>query len=333
MYSEKHKLHERQKNHKPGDLRTVALDVTPTCKMKCPHCYAETFAKVKPVDLEILQKTLEELYELGVFHYILQGGEPIDDPDRLNEVIRMIHPSETYITVVTNGWGMTLDRIRWLKSLDVDKVTFSLDSGIEEEHDNGRLPGSYKKVIEGIDNVLEEGLIASVSTVATHKSLYSESFNLVYEFAKKKGIRIDLQIAEPVGNWDGRKDLLLKPEDSDYIKDMQMNCPTLPTGQKMIHRDIYTGEKDHCPAGIEFMAISPNGEVLPCNFLQFSLGNIKDRTFKEMRDDLLTSKWYSGKPNCLCGEDDQFIDSFITPYIDHPKPLDAYEIFNLNGRR
>lgn len=331
MYSEKPELHLRQKAHKPENLRTIALDVTPKCNMDCPHCYAEVFMKVGAVELDVLKKAVDELYEMGVFHYVLQGGEPIDDLARLEAVLKMIYPDATYINVVSNGWGMSLERIKWLKSLKVDKITLSLDSGLEEEHDKNRRPGSFKRVLRAIDNVVDEGLLASISTVVTHQSLYSEGFKTAYELALRKGIRIDVQIAEPVGKWDGNKEFLMTPEDSDFIKKLQLDSPVLKNGFKMVNRDIYCGDQDHCPAALEFMGISTDGNFLPCNFLQFSLGNIKDKSIKEMRNAILKSEWFNGKANCLCGENAEFIDTFITPYINDSKPLDAYKIFGLDG--
>ena len=146
---------------------------------------------------------------------------------------------------------------------------------------------------------------------------------------------MDIQIAEPIGKWDGKKEYLMTPEDSKYIKQLQLNSPVLPDGQRMITRDIFTndiyaGEKDHCLAGTEFMGLTPDGQLLPCNFLQFSLGNIRDRMITEMRDALLTNSWFrDAQPKCLCGEDREFIDRFIMPYVGQPKPLDAYRIFDL----
>ena len=61
MYSEKPKLHRRGKLYKQGNLRAISLDVTPKCNMSCPHCYAETFVHAKPIELDILQKALDEL--------------------------------------------------------------------------------------------------------------------------------------------------------------------------------------------------------------------------------------------------------------------------------
>lgn len=331
MYSEKPKLHERNQLHKPGTLRTISLDVTSLCNMKCSHCYAEPFMNAIPAELELFRKATSELYDLGVFHYILQGGEPICDQYRLEAIISMIHPDETYINVVSNGYAMTKNIICWLKELKVDKICFSLDSGLEEEHDKNRLPGSFKKVMRAIDHVLEEGLLTSISITVTHQSLYSEGFRKAYEFIKNKKIRIDVQIAEPVGKWDGRKDLLITPEDAEYIKELQLDSPILDNGQQMVKRDIFSGSEDHCPAGKEFMAITVDGYVLPCNFLQYSLGNIRNKSFREMRDNLLTSDYFQGLPNCLCGENEEFINNFIMPYTKYSKPLDAHKVFNLKG--
>lgn len=333
MYKDKELLHKKQREYRSGNLRTISLDVTSRCNMQCPKCYAETFARTKPIELDVLKKAVDELHEMGVFHYILQGGEPILDKERLEAILAMIYPDETYINVVTNGWEMDKKTIRWLKDRKVDKIAFSLDSGLAEEHDSGRKKGSYARVIQAIDDVLAEGLLASISIVVTHDSLYSRGFEMAYAFAKEKGIRMDVQIAQPVGKWDGEKRYLITPKDAAYIKELQVKGPTLDNGQKMINRDIFRPDYDHCPAGTEFMAIASDGNFLPCNFLQFTLGNIRDRSVKEMRRDLLNSEWFNGKhPICLCGEDEKFIDEFIMPYVGQPKPLDAYAVFNLTRR-
>lgn len=330
MYSEKPLLHERQRRHRSGDLRTIALDVTPRCNMRCGHCYAETFVAVEPIEIDVLEKALDELYELGVFHYVLQGGEPIVHSTRLEPILRACHPDETYINVVSNGWGMTAARVAWLRDRKVDKITFSMDSGIEEEHDANRAPGSFQKVVRAVDDVLDAGLLASISVVVTRDSLYSEGFRLAYEFAARKKIRIDVQIAEPVGKWDGRTDVLLRPEDSAFVKRLQQESPVLSNGLRMVNRDLYSGAADHCPAGSEFMGLTADGQLLPCNFLQFSLGNIRDRSIREMRAALMTNPCFQGNhPVCLCGEDRNFIESYIVPFVDEPKPLDAYEVFSL----
>lgn len=85
MYDLKTKLHEREKAYQSGNLKTIALDVTNKCNMHCKFCYAETFVQKKPIELNILQKALEEAYNMGVCHYILQGGEVLADYERLKK--------------------------------------------------------------------------------------------------------------------------------------------------------------------------------------------------------------------------------------------------------
>lgn len=242
----------------------------------------------------------------------------------------MIHPDETYINIVSNGWGMTREKIDELKELQVDKITFSLDSGIEEEHDENRMLGGYQRVLNAVDAVKEAGLLSGISTVVTHESLYSEGFKRAYEIAKNKGIRFDVQIAEPVGKWDGNKECLITEEDAAYIYRLYQDSPIMSNGQTMIKRDVYRGNKVCCPAGTEFMAITVDGNFMPCNFIQATLGNIRDKSLRDMRNDLLKSKWFCEEyPYCILGECDKYFEEIIVKYKNREKPLDAYEIFNL----
>lgn len=330
MYKLKTKLHEREKNYKPGDLKSIALDVTNKCNMNCRFCYAETFVGKSPVPLDILKKALEEAYDMGVCHYILQGGEVLADYERLKQIIEMIHPDETYINIVSNGWGMTREKIEELREMQVDKITFSLDSGIEAEHDENRQPGGYQRVLAAIDMVKEAGLLSGISTVVTHESLHGEGFKKAYEIAKEKGIRFDVQIAEPVGKWDGNKECLITKEDAAYLYDLYRHSPIMENGQTMVKRDLYRGEKVCCPAGTEFMAITVDGNFMPCNFIQATLGNIKDKSLKEMRMDLLKSEWFCKEyPYCILGECNEYFEEVVEKYRDADKPLNAYEVFEL----
>ena len=330
MYADKPKLHQRERNRCPGDLPTLVLDVTTKCNMRCEHCYA--FLDVPAAPLTVVKDALDQAYELGVTHYVLMGGEPIAEPKRLEFVLTHCHPDESYINITTNGWAMTRKRIRWLKERQVDKLAVSLDSGIAAEHDAIRRPGSFERTTRMVGEALEEGLIVSLDVVVTHESLYSEGFRKAYELAKSLGVRLDLQIAEPVGNWEGREELLITPEDAAFIRQLRAESPPTKLGDPTIRRDIFRNDGcDHCPAGTGFLHITAHGDVLPCNFLQFSLGNIADRPLKQMRDDLLTHPLFASTSHAMClpGEDEDFIAKYLTPHVGEPKPLDAYEVFQL----
>lgn len=334
MFEEKHLLHERQRKHTPDHLRTIALDVTNKCNMSCAHCYAATFRDVPDIELKWIKKFADEAYELGVFHYVLQGGEAVLEFDRLKSIIGMIYPKETYINVVSNGWDMDAGRIRALKELDVDKITFSLDSGFAAEHDANRMQGSFDRVLEAVRNVTSEGLHSAVSTVVSHKRIDEPAFRKILQIAEELQVRVEIQVAMPVGKWDGRREIRITPDEAARLKEIYLTKGTLPNGQRHIGRDVYDcNGKDHCPAGRNFMAVSAGGEIFPCNFCQFSLGNIRDVSLKAAREDLLGSKWFQGThPCCLLGEDDEFFDLYVAPYVDQQKPLDAYKLFDLKRK-
>lgn len=330
VYADKPKLHERQKNHKEGNLRTVVFDTTSKCNMHCPHCYFKTFRKTKPIELEKLEKPLQELQDMGVYHFIFGGGEPIMNLNRLEKIISIIGPNKNYINVLSNGWHMNLENIKKLKKLGVDKICFSLDSGIEEEHDKNRMKGSYKRVIEAVNNTVSEGLFASVTAVPTHENLYSKGFNKLLDYVKEKDVRLQIDIAMPVGEWDGREDILLTDEDTVYLKKLSLDNSFSTDGHPLIKRDLYSEGGDKCRAGTEGLYITVNGELTPCVFLQYSLGNIAEKSIKRMRADLIKSEWFNGKHiKCLCGENREFFKKFIKPYKGIPKPLDAYKVFGL----
>lgn len=331
MYKDKPGLHARQKAYKVGDLRTIAVDVTNRCNMNCSHCYASTFRKHNDIAIEDLKNFFNEAYDLGVYHYVLQGGEAILELERLEQIISMTRPDETYYTVISNGWEMTVDMIRKLKSMKVDKIGFSLDSGFEEEHDANRAEGAFKRVIEAVKNVKAEGLFSSLSTVVTNTTIEGDSFKRILEIGAELGVRIDIQVAMPVGKWDGMRDIRITPEDAAQLRKMYDELGTFEDGMRRIGRDVYAGtEEECCPAGRDFMALTAEGEILPCNFCQFSLGNIREVSLKDARKALMSSKWFQGThPVCLLGEDDEFFDKYVAPYVDTPKPLDAYKLFDL----
>lgn len=334
VFSEKVKLHKRRKEAKPKDLKTVIFDITSKCNMNCPHCYASIFRGVEPISLEKLKEPFQELYDMGMAHFIFGGGEPVMDFERLEKIISLAHPDETYLNVLSNGWDMGLDNLYRLRDLGVDKICFSLDSGIEEEHDKYRRKSSFKKVLEAVDNITSdkklEGMFTSITAVPTNQSIYSEGFQKLVEYSKEKGVRLQIDIAMPVGKWDGREDILLTKEHVKYLKQLSLDNNYASDGHPLIKRDLYHEDGDRCRAGKDVMYITVDGEVTPCCFLQFSLGNIAEKSIRRMRDDLLKNKWFNGQqPKCLCGENREFFDKFITPYVGVAKPLDAYKVFDL----
>jgi hypothetical protein len=61
--------------------------------------------------MKVLQRALDGIYTIGIFHYILQGGELLVNPPCLEAIIGGCFRNETYLNIVGDGWTMTEDRI------------------------------------------------------------------------------------------------------------------------------------------------------------------------------------------------------------------------------
>ncbi len=313
-------------------LRTIDIAVTGKCNFNCVHCYAEVFNEEKPIELNILEKFIDEAIQMGVFHFVLQGGEAIIEHERLKAIIKLCRPHRCYITVVSNGWAMNRETILELKRLSVDKIAISLDSMIPEEHDTFRnRPGSWQRAIQALSDIVEAGLHTSISTTITHQNLQSDGIQGIFDFAEKHGYRVDVQIAQPAGKWEGALDYLIDEEDAAWLLKRRDSSKVSRNGQIIINRDIYPrAGTAGCPAVKEFMSLNVAGEVMPCTFIQASLGNIKDKSLREMREAALRNPYFQNyNPVCLSGEDRSFIGKYLQPYIGKKKPMNAYEVFNL----
>ncbi|HLC42603.1 MAG TPA: SPASM domain-containing protein, partial [Methylomirabilota bacterium] len=178
-------------------------------------------------------------------------------------------------------------------------------------------------------HIVQAGLHTAISTVATHKNLHSEGMQTLFRFARENRYRIDVQVAQPVGMWEGRMDLLIDQEDAAYLRALRDPSQTNLNGQVLVNRDLYpTLCREGCPAVKEFLSITTKGEVLPCTFIQISLGNIRNRSLKEMRAAALRNEYFAlYNPTCLSGEDRGFIDRYLARVWGQDKPGDGTRIF------
>ena len=172
----------------------IRIEKSYLCNFQCTHCSAEYYMdrhleKVLKVKEDRKQMTIEDIKdiskqadELGLARFVITGGEPLVMKD-FDAVVEAIDPEKHYIISDTNGWFLDDKKAKHLKSIGVEKVQLSLDSFIEEEHDEFRNKKfSYQKVMRAVDSALNADLNLILSTV------------LVKGRAKKKGIRGYVQI-------------------------------------------------------------------------------------------------------------------------------------------
>jgi len=184
------------------------------------------------------------------------------------------------------------DVAKKLKKAGIKTVSISLDSSIPERHDEFRgVKGSWEHAVEAIKALGRNGMLLQVNTTVTKQNydeiddimalaeeLGVENFHLFFLVPTGRGVKIEdispsmyedmIKNAFAKG---AKHKLNVKPADAPQFmriaKDMGLDMRRWVRG---------------CMAGLYYCRIYPTGDVTPCPYLPIKLGNIRERSFKDI---------------------------------------------------
>jgi len=290
----------------PSRIGYLIFYVTNRCNFRCDFCfyYDEIEKGQKPDEL-----TVEEIRRLApnigpLMQLSLTGGEPFLRKE-LAEITKILldHTYPMRVTVPTNAsltdrTAAYLEEILPLYPDTLFRVAFSIE-GIGEDHDKLRsMPGSYKKIQESyaaisplrkrFDNFSLE--CNSVFSANSEETLISTIKHLAEEFSFN-----NISVTYARG---AIKDSDLKKISEQRYREVNAFIESLEKKKKggllfpavrgitEVTRDIMmrTEFNDEfittCLAGRKLVVISESGEVLPCEILEKSMGNLRDHDFR-----------------------------------------------------
>lgn len=322
VYEKIIKLADMEKEGKPTSRIDIGYNYA--CNLKCRHCMANTFQKkdrsLKPADMRSIA---EQADTLGWCQFNISGGEPLV-LSNFDEVLEALMPDRFHIGISTNGYFLTAEKARHLKSIGLDKVMISLDSYDEALHNANRSSdGAYEKAISAIWNARNAGLDTIIQHVITHQNAKSENTVQLAKFAHENGFSLDLVIAKAIGQWEGRHDVLIDAEDAAFLRQLNKEYPAA-------RRDVFPsyGMRGGCGVLKKCFHISQFGDVFPCVFMHITIGNIFDDSLQTIVDRGMRIKHFSKfSPICLSGEDRNFIKKYMSRFYGKPLPVDYREIF------
>jgi radical SAM protein with 4Fe4S-binding SPASM domain len=278
----------------------VSWNVTLRCNLKCPHCYINAKEKLpEELSTKEAKMLIDQIAEVSRPLLILSGGEPLLRLD-LFEIIHYGKTKGFRIGVGSNGTLIDWETARRFKEAGVDTVSISLDSIRPEKHDSFRgVIGSWEKAVNAIKALRASGIVTQVNTTITLEN-YSE-INQILDFCDKLGVEnFHLFFLVPIGRGAKMKDISPEMYESimrEIMKNMDryrlnIKFTCAPQYMRIAHqtgasvRHIRATMRG-CIAGLYYCRIYPTGEVTPCPYLPIKLGNIREKSFKEI---WLTSK-------------------------------------------
>lgn len=135
----------------------VHFEVTHRCNARCGFCdYWKTDASARALELKSFADAARHFNPMLV---TFTGGEPLlrrDLEDVVRTVCDAIHLK--YVTLITHGGMLTLDRARSLWDAGINQFNISLDY-LDGRHDAARgIPGLTRRILDTVDGMRAAGI-------------------------------------------------------------------------------------------------------------------------------------------------------------------------------
>lgn len=259
--------------------------LTLKCSLSCTHCYQNIISQETQLSWKETNLIVERLFDWGVEHLSLSGGDIFLNPHfyKLLHTIEEKRTEAMTVSLLTNGFILAGNKKAQQELLAFKKwkpyLQISLYSANPKIHDGiTTIPGSFEKTIESIRFLQEHNFPILLNTV-----LMKENFDGRYELIQF--IEEELKVPREHFNFS----TLLFPYAGQNHKEVTKYSITSKQLQQLFVEEEfralpakYLHNSSHCTGCRTKIAISPQGNLFPCNMVQEVLGNVLDQSIDEV---------------------------------------------------
>ncbi len=290
----------------------MSWNVTRECNMKCSHCYINATDKKLENELttQEAKNLMDQIYQVSAPLLILSGGEPLLRRD-IFELISYGSKKGLKMGLGSNGSLIDATVAKKLKDAGIATVSISLDSNIPAQHDEFRgVAGAWEKAVEACKALRKNNVLVQVNATLTQQN-YNQIDDIM-SLAESIGVEnFHLFFLVPTGR--GTKLTDISPEKYEEMitktfaktANHKLNVrPSCAPQFMRISKDMGLDMRQWirgCMAGLYYCRIYANGDVTPCPYLPVKLGNVREKSFKDI--------WFNSKvfqtlrdPNQLKGK-------------------------------
>ncbi|WP_050030207.1 radical SAM protein [Verrucomicrobium sp. BvORR034] len=249
------------------------LSILNSCNLRCQGCWVDVEAPRNAIDLDTLNRTVNNAMSHGNSFFGILGGEPFMHPELLDFLAQ--HP-DAYFQVFTNGQLITEKTAKALRQIGNATPLVSIEgtSTVSDERRGNK--DVLNRTLRGLRHCLDQKLLTGVATSLCQTNIDDL---LSVEWLKKL---IDMGVHytwfhtyRPVGP-KINAELALTPE---QITRARKFIVQQRARQPIAIVDAYY---DHAGQALCPMAtgishhVGPKGDIEPCPIIQFATENIKD---------------------------------------------------------
>lgn len=262
------------------------IGITNACLQNCEYCYNKKRTGI-PMDTSVIKRTIADLKTMGVFWLGLTGGEPLLNKD----IVKIVESASDTCAVklFTTGCNLTGNLAKDLYEAGLFSVSVSLDHWREKDHDWSRnYPGAFRTALKAINTFKNSTEIhVSVSAVLSKKMIKQGEVEEFIDFLI--GLGIDeawLCEVKPSSEAFWNDDCVISEDDRRGLIRLQdkYNREGRVTVNYLGHFE--SGEHFGCNAGHRMIYIDAFGEVSPCVFIPATFGNIKEKSVRDIWEDM-----------------------------------------------
>ena len=310
----------------------ILFDPTSACNMHCQGCWSGTYGHKANLSFDDMDKIITEGKELGVYLYMMTGGEPLV---RKADILRLAEKhNDVELSIYTNSTLIDEDFCKEVVRLG--NITFQLSiEGTPETNDARRGDGHYAAVMKAMDLLKKYGIIFGTSICYTRANIEAVTSDEFLRMISEKGARFGFYFHYmPVGN-NAVLDLMPTMEQREYMikRIREIRPPQCDIGffpMDFQNDGEYVGG---CIAGgRNYFHINSAGDAEPCVFIHFSNTNIHENSILEILQSPLFMAYHNGQPfnnnhlrPCPMLENPEFLQKMVHETGAHQTNMESPE--------
>ena len=249
------------------------LSIINSCNLRCQGCWVDVAAKQTKIDIDTLNRTVNQAKEMGNAFFGILGGEPFLHKELLDFLEGQ---PDAYFQVFTNGHFITDEVAKRLRRMGNVTPLISVEgSEIVSDERRGRA-GVLSQTMKGIENCLNNKVLTGVCTSICKTNIDDLLTEKWVERLIEMGVMYCwFHVYRPMGP-EAMPELALTTEQLRRVR--QFVVDTRATKPIIVIDAYHDGEgRALCPAVTGFTHhVGPAGDIEPCPIIQLATESIYD---------------------------------------------------------
>jgi MoaA/NifB/PqqE/SkfB family radical SAM enzyme len=274
-------LRRRKIQKRESLLVPVAIAFSPTmrCNLSCVGCYARDYPRDGELSLEAIDDMLNSAEKMGVFLFVITGGEPLMR-DGILEVFQQ-HKRLLFL-LITNGMLMD-ERTAGMIARAANIMTVVSLEGTREQTDMRRGKGIYDRVEQAMGHLQGAGAAFGFSAMVTRDNFQTLGSDEFIAEMVDRGCALGFYTDYiPIGSA-ARWDLVLEDEERERFRESILEIRRSKPIMVVHLPDDEYGPDGRCMGVMGgCVHINAQGYVEPCPFTHLASDNIREKGLNEV---------------------------------------------------